>query len=239
MNSHLFTRSFFSNAPQDLHCRFEPERGSFSAHLADAVRELELAFDISNVACRSNPVVSLKKEWTRKMMGSQICTCHGGCRQICRVMWADKYWILTHSKMHLGKQMMKEWIEEAERWDLEPKKKKASPWWTSIYAGEKLEDMMIKTKRAAQIAVREKCQGSGVHQSFLAIVPLRSIREHLGLPNFSQCALVLPRRRPSCCPCWQSTWWVSFRCRALRSSLCPPATPNASAAAASSNTRRC
>ena len=32
-------------------------------------------------------------------------------------MWADKHWILSHSKTHL-EQMMKDLIEEAERWDL-------------------------------------------------------------------------------------------------------------------------
>ena len=39
---------------------------------------------------------------------------------------------------------MKDLIEEAERWDLEPKS--ASLWWTGTYADEKMEDMLIKTK---------------------------------------------------------------------------------------------
>ena len=40
---------------------------------------------------------------------------------------------------------MKDLVEEAERWNLEPKF--ASLWCTSAYADEKKEDMMIKTNK--------------------------------------------------------------------------------------------
>ena len=63
--------------------------------------------------------------------------------QICNFIWLDKCLRLSHTKTHL-EQMMKDFIDEAEGWDLEPKP--VSPWWTSIYADEKKEDMMIETK---------------------------------------------------------------------------------------------
>ena len=43
-------------------------------------------------------------------------------------MWADNYWVTSHSKANL-QQMIKDLIQEAEGWDLEPKP--ASLWWTS------------------------------------------------------------------------------------------------------------
>ena len=52
---------------------------------------------------------SVEKEWKRMRMG--------GNHQICSFQWADNHWMLSHSKMHL-EQMMKELIEEPERWDL-------------------------------------------------------------------------------------------------------------------------
>ena len=64
---------------------------------------------------------NVEREWKRKEIGLHIETCQEGCHQIWRFMWADNYWILSHSKMHQEQMMMKELIEEAERWDLEPK----------------------------------------------------------------------------------------------------------------------
>ena len=58
--------------------------------------------------------------WQKKKMGVNMDTQERGNHQICSFMWADNYWIMSHSKVHL-EQMMKELIEEAERWDLEPK----------------------------------------------------------------------------------------------------------------------
>ena len=65
---------------------------------------------------------------------------HGGCHQICSFMSAD-CWILSHSEAHL-EPMMKDFIEEAGRWDLDTKQ--ASLWWTITYADENMEVMMIK-----------------------------------------------------------------------------------------------
>ena len=59
----------------------------------------------------------------------------GQAHQTCSFMWTDNHWIISHSKMHL-EEMMKDLIEEAERWDWEPKP--ASLWWTSTYASEKI-----------------------------------------------------------------------------------------------------
>ena len=55
--------------------------------------------------------------------------------QLCRIM--------SHSKAH-SEQMMKEIIEEAERWDLKPKP--ASLWWTRRYASEEKKEMTICTR---------------------------------------------------------------------------------------------
>ena len=80
--------------------------------------------------------------------------------QMCSFLWADNYWIMSHSKMH-SEQMLKEFIEEAGRWDLEPKP--ASLWLSSTCAKEDKEDMMIKTKRAEQVSLLEKLRNSRVH----------------------------------------------------------------------------
>ena len=57
-------------------------------------------------------------------------------------MWADNFWIISHSKKQLV-QMLKDIIEEAAEVDLEPKP--ASLWWTSTYASEEEEDMSLRT----------------------------------------------------------------------------------------------
>ena len=51
---------------------------------------------------------------------------------------------------------MRELIEEAERWELETKP--ASLWWTSTYADEKTEDVMIMTKTGLQKLPSEKVE---------------------------------------------------------------------------------
>ena len=53
-------------------------------------------------------------------------------------MWADSYWVVSHSKAHL-EQMLKDPIQEAERWDFEPKP--ATLWWTSTYTSEEKKDV--------------------------------------------------------------------------------------------------
>ena len=39
--------------------------------------------------------------------------------QICIFLWADNFWIMSHSKEHL-EQMLRDLIEEANRWDKKP-----------------------------------------------------------------------------------------------------------------------
>ena len=84
---------------------------------------------------------NVEPEWKRNKMGFHLESGHVGYHQICSFMWANKFWILFHTTIHL-EQMTKELVEEAERWGLEPKL--ASLWWTSAYADEKKEGMMIK-----------------------------------------------------------------------------------------------
>ena len=55
-------------------------------------------------------------------------------------MWADNFWIMSHSKEHL-EQMLKDLMEEAAKVDLE--RKPASLWWTSTHASEEKEDMIL------------------------------------------------------------------------------------------------
>ena len=57
--------------------------------------------------------------------------------------------------------MMKDAIEEAERWDLEPKP--ARLWWTSSHARENGRREDQDEHRAAHITVREEVQDSGIH----------------------------------------------------------------------------
>ena len=68
----------------------------------------------------------------------------GGEHQIGSFMWADNFWIMSHSKKHL-EQMPKHLIDEAAELDLEPKL--ASLWWTSTYTSEEKEDMIWCTSR--------------------------------------------------------------------------------------------
>ena len=50
---------------------------------------------------------------------------------------------MSQSQAHL-EQKLKDLIEEAERWDLDPKQ--ASLWWTSSHADEKMDDMTTRTR---------------------------------------------------------------------------------------------
>ena len=60
--------------------------------------------------------------------------------QICGFLWADNFWIMSHSKENL-EQMLRDLIEEASRWYLVPKP--ASLWWTSTYDSEEKSDMIL------------------------------------------------------------------------------------------------
>ena len=65
--------------------------------------------------------------------------------QICNFMWTDSSWIMSHSKEN-SEQMSRDLVEEASRWDLEPKP--ANLWWTSTYASEEKNDMISGTSTA-------------------------------------------------------------------------------------------
>ena len=85
-------------------------------------------------------------------MGVLVNSREGPSHQVCSFTWADNNRIMSHSKAHL-EQMLKDLIEDAERWDVEPKP--ASLWWTSTYASEMMEDITIGT-RTGQHCVRFK-----------------------------------------------------------------------------------
>ena len=69
-------------------------------------------------------------------------------------MWADNCKVKSHSKAHL-EQMSKDLIQEAGRWDLEPKP--AISWCTSTYDSEEKKDLMIDAETGSpQNAVRRK-----------------------------------------------------------------------------------
>ena len=61
---------------------------------------------------------------------------------MCSLMWADDFWIMSHSKRNL-EQMLRDLTEEAEKWDLAPKL--ASLWWTSTYEAEERSEVLVAT----------------------------------------------------------------------------------------------
>ena len=64
-------------------------------------------------------LVNVEGNWVRKRMGvfKKILMDKEHIR--CTFMWADNFWIMTHSKSHL-EQMLRDLIQEAEKWDLAP-----------------------------------------------------------------------------------------------------------------------
>ena len=46
--------------------------------------------------------------------------------QMCSFMWVDNFWIMSHSKSNL-EQMLRDLMEEAEKWDLAPKRSTHEP----------------------------------------------------------------------------------------------------------------
>ena len=64
--------------------------------------------------------------------------------KFCSFVWADNFWIMSHSKKNL-EQMLKDLIEEAAEMDLEPKP--ASLWWSNTYASGEKEDMILGTSK--------------------------------------------------------------------------------------------
>ena len=63
--------------------------------------------------------------------------------QTCSFIWADNFWIMSHSKGYF-EQMLRDLIEEVSRWDLEHKP--ASLWWTSTCEPEERCDFSIDTR---------------------------------------------------------------------------------------------
>ena len=74
-------------------------------------------------------------ETEKKKHGSLVGLQRRGekAHQICSFMWTDNFWIVSHSKRN-WEQLLRDLIEEAEKWDLAPKL--ASLWWTSTYEEE-------------------------------------------------------------------------------------------------------
>ena len=62
--------------------------------------------------------------------------------QICSFVWATNFWIMSHSKRNL-EQMLRDLIEEAEKWDLAPKTCKSV--WTSTHEEEERSEVLIAT----------------------------------------------------------------------------------------------
>ena len=79
--------------------------------------------------------------------------------QIYSFMWADNFWIMSHSKKNL-EQMPRDLIEEASRWDLVPKP--ACLWWPSTYGSEEKVDMILSTtSRCHKFPFEEKFKIQG------------------------------------------------------------------------------
>ena len=95
---------------------------------------------------------NVEPEWVETMMGVLTEEREGRDHQICSFMWADNYWIMS-PKAHLER-MVKDFIEEAERWELEPKP--ASLWRKNTCAYEMMEDITISTRAGRQKILFEK-----------------------------------------------------------------------------------
>ena len=64
-------------------------------------------------------LANVEEGWTKKRMGILMDFEGEKANQICSSMSADKFWIMSHSKKNL-KQMLRDLIEEASRWNLAP-----------------------------------------------------------------------------------------------------------------------
>ena len=87
-------------------------------------------------------LANVEEEWMRKRSGILVDLEGEGVHQRCSFMWADNFWIMSHSEENL-KHMLRDLIAEANRWDLVPKL--ASLWWTSTYDSEEKSDMNLGT----------------------------------------------------------------------------------------------
>ena len=90
-------------------------------------------------------LANVEEEWMKRRKGVLMdIEADGEVHQICSFMWADNFWIMSHSKKHL-EQMLKDLIEEAAEVDLEPKP--ASLLWTSMFTSEEKEDVILGTSK--------------------------------------------------------------------------------------------
>ena len=64
--------------------------------------------------------------------------------QICSFMWTDNFWIMSHTQDNLETNLQ-DLIEEASRWNLEPKP--ASLRWTSASESEEKSDIIWDASR--------------------------------------------------------------------------------------------
>ena len=87
-------------------------------------------------------LANVEEGWMKKRIDILLDIAGGREHQICSLMWDDNFWIVSHSKENL-ELMLRDLIEEASRWDLEPKP--ASLWWTSTYDSEEKVDMILGT----------------------------------------------------------------------------------------------
>ena len=115
-------------------------RGCLARPCLNAWKAVSLSID----ACDTQILANVEEEWMKQRNGvlMDVETEGGGEHQICSFMWADNFWIISHSKKQL-EQMLKDLIEGAAEGDLEPKP--ASLWWTSTYASEEKEEMSLGT----------------------------------------------------------------------------------------------
>ena len=90
----------------------------------------------------SQILANVEEEWMKKRKVILLDMEGERAHQICSFVWADNFWIMSHSKENL-EHMLRDLIEEAGRWDLEPKP--ASLWWTSTYEPEEKVDMILGT----------------------------------------------------------------------------------------------
>ena len=87
-------------------------------------------------------LANVEEEWMRKRNGILLDLEGEAAHQMCSFLSAHNLWIVSHSKENL-EQMLRDPIEEANRWDLKPKP--ASLWWTSTYDSDEQSDMKSGT----------------------------------------------------------------------------------------------
>ena len=87
-------------------------------------------------------LVSVEGTWRQKNMGLLLDFKGEEVHQKCSFVWADNFWIMSHSKRNL-EQMLRDLIEKAEKWDLAPKTCKSV--WTSTHEEEERSEVLIAT----------------------------------------------------------------------------------------------